>query len=274
MIWSFLRAITASTALLRSRRSPGRRRRPGPAPALESLEGRQLLTVTYHGGAVLPKVDVQALYLGSNWNTPRGHSQARYLEGFLHKITRSSYMDMLGQAGYDVGRGTTERGAVDPATIDGEQYYTNGQLQNTLQHCIKSGELKKPTANNLYVVYIEENVPVQVGDLSSETNLLGYHSSFAGSDGHGHQAIIHYAAIFYPGGSVGNFEYRRLAAVDQLTEVTSHELAEAVTDPNIGNHSLAWYDDRAPYPGEGEVGDLCDGESVSLDGYRVQEIAG
>jgi hypothetical protein len=229
--------------------------------------------VTYHGGAVLPKVDVQALYLGSNWETPSGYSQASYLEGFLHNITKSSYMDMLEQAGYGVGRGTTERGAIDPATIDSTQPLSDDQLRSELQVSIDDGALKKPTANNLYVIYVEQNVAVQTGMGSSESGLLGYHSAFAGSNGHGHKATIHYAVIFYPGGTVENSGYRQLAAVDQLTETTSHELAEAVTDPNIGCKRLAWYDDQAPEPGEGEVGDLCRGESVSLDGYRVQAIA-
>ena len=56
--------------------------------------------------------------------------------------------------------------------------------------------------------------------------------------------------------------------------VTAHELAEAVTDPNIGDpfRSNAWYDSAYP-DGEGEVGDLANGQTVYLNGYAVQRIA-
>jgi hypothetical protein len=37
-------------------------------PSLEGLEDRDLMSVTPHGGAILPHVEVQALYYGSNWN--------------------------------------------------------------------------------------------------------------------------------------------------------------------------------------------------------------
>ena len=40
---------------------------------------------------------------------------------------------------------------------------------------------------------------------------------------------------------------------DQLTAVTSHELAEAVTDPNVGTGQLGWYDEQL----NGEIGDIA-----------------
>ncbi len=59
-------------------------------------------------------------------------------------------------------------------------------------------------------------------------------------------------------------------AQDQLTAVTSHELAEAVTDPDVNYGRLGWYDPRL-----GEIGDIEERNSnalVRLDGYLVQEV--
>ena len=57
--------------------------RPCPAsprrmrPTLEALEDRQVPTVTYYGGAVLPNVEAQALYIGDQWSAnPALFSQA------------------------------------------------------------------------------------------------------------------------------------------------------------------------------------------------------
>ena len=36
-------------------------------PTLECLEDRLVPTVTYHGGTLLPHVEVQGMYLGSDW---------------------------------------------------------------------------------------------------------------------------------------------------------------------------------------------------------------
>src|SRR5262249_34498116 len=68
---------------------------------LEQLEDRQVLSVAYHGGALMPNVEVQALYYGSDWNNNSTYyNQTGYLEGFLNNIVHSSYMDMLNSAGY------------------------------------------------------------------------------------------------------------------------------------------------------------------------------
>src|SRR5205085_974616 len=81
---------------------------------------------------------------------------------------------------------------------------------------------------------------------------------------------IRYAVIAYPGGAVHNSSLGT-AAVDQLTAVTSHELAEAVTDPDVNFGRLGWYDPR-----RGEIGDVTENNPnalVRLDNYLVQEVA-
>jgi hypothetical protein len=56
-----------------------------------------------------------------------------------------------------------------------------------------------------------------------------------------------------------------------MTSATSHELAEAITDPNIGDSTkaLGWYDDTLNQ----EIGDITANQTVYLAGYAVQRIA-
>src|SRR5690348_6932361 len=92
-------------------------------PSVESLEDRQVPTVTYHGGGVLPHVAVQGMYLGSDWyNDSTYYNQTRLFENFNRFLPQSSYMDLLTQLGYGVGRGSTSAGIIDVLGIN-KNYY-------------------------------------------------------------------------------------------------------------------------------------------------------
>jgi hypothetical protein len=53
---------------------------------------------------------------------------------------------------------------------------------------------------------------------------------------------------------------------DSLTEVSTHELCEAITDPIDYPSFTAWFDDH----GNGEIGDICNFRATRLGGYNVQ----
>ncbi len=263
-------------------------------PRLECLEAREVPTVTPHGGAVLPNVQVQALYLGSDWvNSPTYYQQSRTLDNFLGQTVNSSYMDTLHNAGYGVGRGNAYTGAYWPANIDHTQYLTDSTIRSDLYAAINGHLLLPPGpgglgGNNLYVVFVQDNVAVQAG-FTDKTNsryqnsvqdFLAYHGAFGATlPAYGglfwYSADIHYAIVTYPGGSIplssgtaANLGRSWLNAQDTLTLSASHELAEAVTDPNIGYKTLGWNDDSY-----GEIGDIVNASTVYLNGYAVQREA-
>jgi hypothetical protein len=229
-------------------------------PTLEALEDRQLLTVYYYGGALLPHVEVQALYLGRDWYSNSSfYRQTGQFEGFLNYIVQSPYMDMLTRAGYGVGRGSFTRGRIDLSTFDKRYYLTDGTIQNILQRDVNNGTLRAPDRNRLYVVFVEPGVAVQTSDGGDSINTFyGYHSA-----SHGYA----YAVIPYEAGI--NAAHPGLSAFDGMTETVSHELAEAVTDP-MTDGRIGWYD----YSYNGEIGDIVNGQAVRLHGYVVQKEAG
>lgn len=238
------------------------RRRTTTRLASEELERRDVPTVLFYGGPLLQHVQVQALYYGSDWSTNAAvHSQGVKLEGFLSNVVNSSYMDMLTNAGYAVGRGNSTTGRIDPATIDKRYYLTDGRIQSVIQQDIFRG-LEQPNANRLYVVFVEPDVAVKLGSDDSIRTFLGYHSSFVGYDSRGAWTNIYYAVIPYHGGI--NAQDRRLGVFDSMTATTSHEIAEAVTDAVPGR---GWYDRTL----NGEIGDLTRGV-VRLNGYAVQNV--
>jgi hypothetical protein len=239
-------------------------------PMVESLEDRLVPAITYHGGVVLADVGVEALFLGSGWrDNPALAAERGQIAAFLTYLTNSSYMDMLGRAGYGVGRGAYLGGAVDPLALGWR--VTDAFLQRELATDISNGTLRPPDANRLYMIFVEPGVAVTGPFGNSRVNMLGYHSDFRAPTGLNSE----YAVLPFPDGL--NLSVPRLAPFQSLTKVTSHELAESVTDPqgvNVGQ--LAWWDDtwRDPSTGQkgSEIADIVEGVMFDLNGYVVQGV--
>jgi hypothetical protein len=232
--------------------------------------------VNYHGGAVLSNVEVQALYLGSDWATNTTlTAQALQFNSFLGTIVNSPYMDMLGSAygsktvnsaGQIVAPGTAGgtvtpsigRGSETPADLDAinipkNQFLTDAQIQQDILSQINvPGGLQMPInngvadPNRLYVVFVEPGVAVQLGSANSIVSFLGYHSVTPyqyfvdGTLQYWGTADVHYAVIPYNGSSTAfgtNAFFPWLNTFDDMTEVISHELAESVTNPAAFNNN-------------------------------------
>src|SRR4051812_2285539 len=74
---------------------------------METLEARDVPTVTFHGGNVLPHVEAQALYLGSQWSSVSSNTTlTATVDSFLKDVTGGAYMTTLNSAGYGVNTGT------------------------------------------------------------------------------------------------------------------------------------------------------------------------
>src|SRR5262249_18282634 len=240
----------------RSGRRQSRRPRPAP-PRIEVLEDRQVPTVSFFGGNLLPQVQAQALYLGNEFSSAPANTETATLDAFLKDITSAPYLQALTRAGYNVGPGSAMVGAVDHTSLTVGSTISDAFIRTRLQADVNSRLLQAPSANTLYVVYVEPDVAVNLGlgQGTTQQGILGYHTAFAGTNG----APIRYAVVVSPGGAAGNSVLpEATTAIDQMTAVTSHELAEAVTDPdvnsNVNNGRLGWVD---PQRGQ-EIGDITE----------------
>jgi hypothetical protein len=248
-LWQCVRAALKPNA-------PARR---SPALRLEPLEDRRLLAgrfgapnVVYHGGPLLPNVQVQAVYYGQPWTTSAALQQTiTQTDNFLRYLTASPYFDALQQ--YNVGRGTFlshEIIAQNPAnqTID------DTQIQQLLSSEIAAGHLAAPGANSLYVFFTAPGVVVTANGQDSVHDFAAYHSAVTGRG-----AAVYYAVIPYPSGNVAAVQ---LTDFQQETIALSHEVAEGATDPDT---RTGWFSGRSD-----EIGDLARGQFGSLNGYDVQ----
>jgi hypothetical protein len=218
--------------------------------------------VTYHGGALIGSVEVVVIFWGPFW-TQAGAAGGTQLQTdvnrFFDFVLTSSFMDTLREystASTVIGHGrriasvniTTDPGTANPA---GGRTVSDAQIQQELQNLLANGTVPAANGNRLYFFYLPPNCTVTFQGGASCQAFCGYHESI--------NAQTFYAVepfITCPGCSFG-------VILDSLTKVSSHELAEAITDPFNGG---GWWDDNT---GD-EIGDICNTSTTRLGGFLVQ----
>jgi hypothetical protein len=226
----------------RSRSSAASRRTRQYRPTLETLDDRIMPSITYHGGPLLSHVEVHNVFYGQSWTSYDSWGLMRYsLDKFQSDITQSPYMAMLGE--YGVGRG--QFGGYDQTNDALGGSVNESQIQGMLTREILSGNVPWETGQQLYFVYLPPNVR-SAWDQANST--VGHHGSFV-LPLWPYNSTVYYAVITHPTGNTGFSS--SLNVFQNLTEVSSHELAEAVTDPDIRqvntntdwtNSHLGWID--------------------------------
>jgi hypothetical protein len=151
-------------------------------------------------------------------------------------------------AEYGVGNGNFADSTIqDPPVVQGSGIYVSEQdIQGTIAAEVEAGNIAGGfDGNDLYVIYLE---PAVYSDYDNTNNFAGHHMSFTDSIGR----LIRYAVVEW-GSSA------------QMTMLSSHEIAEAATDPD----SNGYFQDS---DGD-EIGDLCQaGPGFLWDGHQVEEV--
>lgn len=246
----------------------------------------------YYGGPVISNVQVVVVY----WSNSVSPVATNDIPNFLSAAANSTWADILseystngitpvgGSAPGDqsIGRGTmigaytiTPSAANSGATVD------DTQIQAELQAQINAGSLPAPSTDangqvtTLYMIYFPPGVTITLQGSSSCVQFCAYHGTF-----NLNKLDLPYGVMPDLGpttecsvGCAGGTE------LDDLTTVSSHEMAEAITDPGVGlattnGPPLGWYDTV-----NGEIGDICNASGdptnqASLPGtnYVIQKL--
>ena len=170
-------------------------------------------------------------------------------------IVSSPWLTQVG-ADYKVGAGTHQNitlpGTPSSSVSDADiQNLINGMLGTTLPAW---------AANNLYMIFFPSSVTVTANGSSSCNDFYGYHYSFL-SGNH----LVLYAVVD-----------ACTAATNIKTEVQSagsHELMEAVTDPNPTSATYAnWQTGPTAWNMYNEIGDACNGYNDPYGSFYAQRI--
>ncbi|MFI5299948.1 MAG: hypothetical protein ACHREM_17815 [Polyangiales bacterium] len=238
----------------------------------------------YFGGAVIPNVHVVPVFWNAAVHTNL-MTVPNNIDAYFNTVLNSAYLDFLGQ--YDtvgevsvfdgaagtnqkIGRGTETPGITLPSLFHAASSITVADLQSELQQQIGAGVLPVPDSNTEYFVFMPSTVTVTDTDgTQSCVYWCGEHSTMEFNSMEVPYAII---GDMTKGGCKNGCGAAGDSAFQHATSVTSHELAESITDVNVGVSSnswdtLAWYD-----PAGGEIGDLCNGKKATVGTYRVQQL--
>jgi hypothetical protein len=217
--------------------------------------------LSYGGGPLLTNVEVSVICWGAAWQQPAQSGLIPQLNQFFDFILTSSLIDLLGQysvSGKTIGHGTRVASTVITTSEPGggSGNVSDAQIQQALRGWITAGTVSQPNANSLYFVYLPPNVTATdpQGDVSC-TQMCGYHWYIGGT-----APEVYYAVMPYPGcgGCTGS-----LTVLNAMTSTSSHELCEAITDPQPWS---GWNDNS-----NGEIGDICAWQTQTIGGFTVQK---
>jgi hypothetical protein len=253
--------------------------------------------LSYLGGPVISNVEVvEVLYGGarSDYFSQVFDTTTPSIASFYAAVADSPYFDWLTE--YDttgtfsdgvigtqqtIGRGRFRgRFVIAPSPTNDGALITDAAIQSEIAAQIDAGTLPAPTTdaqgivNTIYMVHfpIGKQIAGPGIGLSCE-KFCAYHGTFR----HGDQHLYYGVLPDISRGSGCDVDCGASGQFENQTAIASHELVEAVTDPEIGLASsiaapLAWVDAAH----DAEIGDLCSrlqGTTKGADGvtYVVQE---
>lgn len=229
--------------------------------------------VSYHGGKLLAKVKIIAVFWGA-----QVASTKTQVDGFYTAVTTSPYLDWLAE--YNTATQTLARGTYAGLVTITPAHTSNAigdaDIATELANQIGKGVLATPDANTLYMVHFPQSAVIQgpgsLPPLCAQVRgaPCAYHSAatrtIAGQSRTFAYGVIPHFTDPTPGSGAGCWCGVKPRAFDNLTLSASHEIAEAVTDPFIKDA-----DPRGPatawFP---EIGDNC---SFSTPDVREQAYA-
>jgi hypothetical protein len=222
---------------------------------------------SYHGGPVITCPQIYSTFWGTDWLSDPTHlARAATMSQFLSDLVVSPYMNVLNQYGTgSLGFFIRASFVSNVATT-----LTDPAIHGVIQNCINAGVLPEPPATNNSIglfIYLDETIGINdpadglvLCEASGDT-AFGYHSFFTTAAGN----PFYYAVMpslsdqclkescANDGGCSLHLAQTQL---QRLTQVTSHEFAEMLTDPQLN----AWWDSSSG----SEIGDICNGEADSL----------
>lgn len=250
--------------------------------------------LAYYGGPVMSNAQVVVVF----WSSNVAASEQTNVGPFFAAVTNSSWMDILSEY-YTLGRTSVSDGLVGSEQIIGRGSYVNSytitpklcgsgvscsltdvDIQTELVAQLTAGNLPQPqfdaagNANTLYMTFFPPGVSISSGGFNSCQ--AGGFCAYHGTANYNSKPLIYGVAPDFTTGGCTSGCGTNVNNVNNLDAVCSHELAESVTDADVGSAAtfdrpLAWYDIN-----NGEIGDICNGQdtttTVNGTAYSVQAL--
>ena len=216
--------------------------------------------LVYGSGPLIQHVKVFDVF----YNT--GNQYKDMLTAYYTAITQSAYMDWLteyNKGGYTINRGSFLGVYEDTNSATTSKTLSDSQIQTYLSGLIDNKKVPAPDDDTMYMIYFPTPITISMGGSQScaSGGFCAYHGSYTHLSKKVRYGVMpdQAAGGCATGCGPGN-------AFQNTTDVSSHELIEAITDPDNGT---GWYDNNC-----GEIGDICaigTGESAVVNNFTVQK---
>jgi hypothetical protein len=255
--WRNVDQTDASVSSIVRAKTPDAGTRPKATVGAPKATAASGIVVSDGGGAILDHVRVHLVFWGTSWAGTSVPSMGDVLSS-AQSIVSGPYMDGLAQyRGIQPGvvaGSTLVASAVGNSPASPSAGITDNDIQNLLSNLIYRGMAPSPSDSELlYVVMLPPGV-----SSTQDPTAIGKHGHYT-----------YYAFPFYWAnvrwGWIMNF-----GTLDGVTEVFSHELAEACTDPDVGSGFVVTAGCTGGFS-SCEIGDVCEGQDERINGVLVQK---
>jgi hypothetical protein len=254
---------------IKARRVRGGVSPSGPGPQAPTPAAPAHSDFKYNNGAVIRSPQVHTSFWGPHWSDATHSTRATRLNQFVRDLLASNYMNVLSQ--YGVGAGAGSAGTLVGTTFVSSltSQLDEAGIASVIQGQIDGGAIPEPPATNnnvVLIIFLDESIAVSQPGLrmceATSDDAFGFHFDFVTTAGH----EFYYAVIpsldntcitnTCPGGDSTCSLKTTQTQEQRLTQVTSHEFAEMVTDPKFRS---GWFG-----PTSDENGDICNGQSGTI----------
>jgi hypothetical protein len=202
-------------------------------------------------GTILYTAQLRLVFWGREWASGTAPVTMGAVVGAVQSIVTGPYLDALKQ--YGVSHARIDR-IIDLSSEDPPNPYSSGDGEGRVGRLIDDGKVPEPDEDidpALYVIFLPSSVAG--ADLGLPTGVQGHHGQLINID----WDDFRYDGV--PVGWVGNN-----GSLDSITENFSHELVEALTDPD----GSGWQIEPRSRFDWNEIADVCS-STYLLDGVSV-----
>jgi len=248
--------------------------RPPGAPGRDGTTNVETGHLTFHGGKVLRSLDLVPVYVGAYWQTlPGKRDRARNDAAMAALVKDPGHTGIWKEYGASPGTASPSKVLAGVTHRD----WSKQDVEALIEAQVRAGNLDASDPERVFTLVLPPGATLRDGEASSTAGLGGFHGNVTARDGH----PVYYAVVVYSqrtGDRVNGIDFTG-TPIDNVTITESHEITEAVTDPDVGlaiqtgdPNYLGWYDDTTPMQrrdgtavldsfgrpmrGKGEIGDI------------------
>ena len=214
----------------------------------------------YGGGPVLSNVNIVSVFWTAGVNT----TVKAQIGGFYGALVNSTFMDWMREYNtptQHIGRGAFSGNYTIAPSVTSTNI-TDADIANEIEVQVNAGQLPRPDANTLYMFHFPAGYNINVDGLRSCTDYCGIHWNASTSVG-----TVQYAVIPDFTGTCSSCGDRSM--FDNFTKTASHEIAEAITDPQPFSGWAPEIGDSCNY---GTIGDAAYAPMESSDGGTIYQV--